>query len=122
MTSQCIYCNHDEFESIFHQENIPVRANSPLKKSEFSQNILGTLDIVYCTQCGLVFNREFNTDYLPIIYDDNYSSGLPLSQGVLDKFQHIVNWIDEHASQKINPVLKSVPPTLHSRNNCFKNR
>jgi hypothetical protein len=100
MQSKCIYCNHDEFEPIFHRKNVPVRSNSPLKESEFSQNILGTLDIVYCNQCGLVFNREFNSNYLSIIYDENYSSGLPLSQNVLDKYHYIVDWIDENVPLK----------------------
>ena len=53
------------------------------------------LDIVQCQSCSLVYNRAFEPAMVEKIYTENYSSGIPSSPKILEKYKFIIESVIE---------------------------
>ncbi len=90
MQSNCLICQSEDLEKIFKVSEIPLVPNAPLEPSDFESEILVDLDIVQCQSCSLVYNRAFDPTMVEKIYTENYSSGIPSSPKILEKYKFII--------------------------------
>jgi hypothetical protein len=91
MTNRCIICGASDFTGIFHQYKVPVCSNAPLYENEIGSELLSELDIVQCQFCSHVYNKAFDSEIIEKIYNENYSSGIPNSKVVIDRYDEIIS-------------------------------
>lgn len=91
MSSQCLICNSSNLKPIFKATNVPLAPNAPLEPSDFESEIFIELDIVQCQHCALIYNQAFLPSMIEKIYTENYSSGIPNSPAVLERYQYILD-------------------------------
>lgn len=77
--------------SIFTEKSMPLAPNAPLFSHELASEILVDFDISECVSCGFIYNTEFKPEHMEKIYAGSYSSGIPFSPKVLEKYNYIIN-------------------------------
>lgn len=91
MSGQCLICNSSHLQPIFKATNVPLAPNAPLDPSDFESEIFIELDIVQCQHCSLIYNQAFLPSMIEKIYTENYSSGIPNSPAVLERYRYILD-------------------------------
>jgi len=88
--NNCQLCNRRTLKTIFKYKRTPVFQNKVYSTEEDARNVVtGDIDLVQCTSCGFVFNKEFNEDLMQ--YDDKYQN----EQAHSDYFRSYVEEIIE---------------------------
>jgi len=106
MQSNCLICQSENLEKIFKVSNIPLVPNAPLEPSDFESEILVDLNIVQCQNCSLVYNRAFDPAMVEKIYTENYSSGIPSSPKILEKYKFIIEDVIGRESLKRQNIVE----------------
>lgn len=91
MIDKCLICESTELKKVFHATKVPLAPNAPIDKAGFDSEIFVKLDIVQCQHCSLIYNQAFEPLMIEKIYTKNYSSGIPNSPKVLDKYKKIID-------------------------------
>mgnify|MGYP000479810824 FL=1 len=89
MSKNCLVCQSEHLREVFKVNALPL-VQTPINDLNVSE-IFGDLDIVQCQHCSLIYNRAFNSAMLNKIYTENYSSGIPNTPKMLEKFQKIID-------------------------------
>ncbi len=77
--AQCPICDNDEVLRFFHLRGVPVFCNRLLESAEeASQAAVGELDLVFCPDCGHVWNQAFEPAL--VAYDPAYHNPLEVSE------------------------------------------
>jgi SAM-dependent methyltransferase len=90
MSANCLFCKSDSLKQVFYEQRIPLVPNAPLVPENFDSEIFADLDIVQCQDCSLIYNRAFLPENIDKIYTKNYSSGIPNSPKVLERYISII--------------------------------
>ena len=91
MIDKCLICQSTNLKEIFHASKVPLVPNAPLEPSSFDSEILVELNIVQCQHCSLIYNKAFEPSMITKIYTENYSSGIPNSPKVLERYNQIID-------------------------------
>lgn len=91
MSGKCLICNSSNLKPIFKATNVPLAPNAPLEPSDFESELFIELDIVQCQHCALIYNQAFLPSMIEKIYTENYSSGIPNSPAVLERYRYILD-------------------------------
>lgn len=90
MMDNCLICQSTNLKEIFHATQVPLVPNAPLDPSSFDSEILVEMSIVQCQHCSLIYNQAFQPSMIDKIYTENYSSGIPNSPKVLERYHKII--------------------------------
>lgn len=90
MRATCIVCGSSDFEQVLHQARVPGCTCAPLDRGKIGSEIVGELDIVMCKGCTHIFNRAVDPAVISRIYSENYSSGIPSTKAVFDRYHDIL--------------------------------
>ncbi len=93
MMDNCLICQSTNLKEVFHATQVPLVPNAPLEPSNFDSEILVEMNIVQCQHCSLIYNKAFQPSLIEKIYTENYSSGIPNSPKVLEKYNKIIDSI-----------------------------
>lgn len=92
----CVVCNTPSCTPLLKISDIPIHCNRLWNSQESALTAArGTMDLVFCNNCGHVFNRDFDPGKMD--YDPDYENSLhysprfqeyadKLAQGLIDKF------------------------------------
>lgn len=106
MLSKCNICGSGDFKEILHVNKVPACANSPLSQKEFFKELIGELDIVMCRSCSHIFNKSADKKIIKKMYNTNYSSGLPNSKEIIERFNYIINNAIQYDNHKYKIILE----------------
>jgi 2-polyprenyl-3-methyl-5-hydroxy-6-metoxy-1,4-benzoquinol methylase len=77
-TPRCMICEHEEFIPFFTIGAFPVVCNILCRTYQEAVQIpKGTIDLVYCPSCQMIFNREFDAQLVD--YKGDYENSLHFS-------------------------------------------
>lgn len=82
----CLICGSKHFTSVLHQPKAPASLSSPPKGKE---EVYGSLNIVACTTCSHIFNKDFDPNIINQLYAEEYSASLPLSPNIQNRFRNV---------------------------------
>lgn len=91
MVDKCLVCGSSNLKEVFHATRVPLSPNAPIDESDFDSEMFVELNIVQCQHCSLIYNKAFDPSMIEKIYTKNYSSGIPNSPKVLQRYQKIID-------------------------------
>lgn len=86
---KCIVCGNENFDPVFSAQRVPMVPNAPLSKSELFHEKTVDLEFRACQNCSLITNKAFDRNDIEKIYNENYSSAMPRSDGSIERFKKI---------------------------------
>ena len=76
---KCPFCDHKIINEPFYETIQPVNENILFSsKTEALKSATGKISMIFCNNCKLVFNKDFNINLVD--YSDNYQYTLPPSK------------------------------------------
>src|ERR1051325_11543928 len=87
----CMICQCNQHERIFHLPRVSACANVPTDPAKIDEEVVGELVVVRCKNCGHIYNQAFDQTVIDRIYALGYSSGLPRSTAVLERYRNVIS-------------------------------
>ena len=90
MNNRCLICQSTNLKQVFQEIKVPPGQRT-LDNLNFESEIFVELNFVQCQHCGLIYNKAFDPSMLEKLYSKNYSSAIPNTPKMLERFKEIID-------------------------------